>query len=93
MQFDAEIADKENENTSLIRLFKRWLSLVNDILLVPMFASLMIEFSSGSESISETSNIFFCSLFFTEWVLGLILTSDRAAYLKIISPTLLKNIS
>ena len=77
--------NKEREGFPLLSGFKHWLGIVNDILLVPMFASFITEATSQNVGLSATSNYFFCCLFFTEWVLGFWLAVDRSQFYK--SPT------
>jgi voltage-gated potassium channel len=69
-----------------LHTFNRYLGLLNDFLLIPMFASIIMEGTGAKDSplgslVSEDSNLFFCSLFFTEWLLGFILAPSRKEYL------------
>ena len=82
MQFDVEIQEREDEGAQFLRGFKKWLGILNDILLIPMFASIITDATDGGESISETSNLFFCALFFTEWLLGFLLSVDKKSFMK-----------
>ena len=77
MNFDADIEERTEEGTAILRFFKKWLGLLNDLLLVPMFTSIITDATSAGQSLSESSNYFFCALFFTEWMLGFLLTGDR----------------
>ena len=82
MKFDVEIEEKTSDDTSVLRVFKKWLGLLNDLLLIPMFTSIVMDSTKSGETLSDDSNYFFCALFFTEWMLGLLLTSDRMKYIK-----------
>ena len=82
MQFDVEIEERTSEGTVVLRFFKKWLGLLNDLLLVPMFTSIITDATNSGQSLSEGSNYFFCSLFFTEWMLGFLLASERLKYIK-----------
>ncbi len=61
------------------------LSYINNLLLIPMFTVMVLEttVAQGSEQIVtfDTANLWFCIAFLTEWLLGLVVTSDRKAYL------------
>ena len=81
MNFDADIEERTEEGTAILRFFKKWLVLLNDLLLVPMFTSIITDATSAGQSLSESSNYFFCALFFTEWMLGFLLTGDRKKYI------------
>ena len=58
---------------------------INDILLIPMFTSIIIETSISDghplNSLLTSSNLGFCAIFFSEWLLGLITAKDRRRYL------------
>ena len=74
------------ELSYLFRFFKI-LGLINDVLLVPMFASIIIEnFEHSSFEVIKTgeqaSNLFFCTFFFMEWLLGLLLADQKLTYLR-----------
>ncbi|MFT4978813.1 MAG: voltage-gated potassium channel [Myxococcota bacterium] len=74
-----------DEDGLLHRLY-RWNSFINDILLIPMFTSIIVETSITDEnplsSLLSQSNVGFCIIFFSEWLLGFLVTKDRIAYLK-----------
>ena len=65
----------------------RWLATWNNILLIPLFVLLAIEVSLAAEGRALVQgptwdwNVFFCASFFAEWLLGLLLSQDRRAYL------------
>ena len=78
--------ENAKEHTLLFRFYKLF-SLVNDILLLPMFASIIIEnFEHHTlDSIKtgeQTSNIALCVFFFIEWLLGLLLADKKRKYLR-----------
>ena len=77
-----EISETKEEKPryALLSGFKKWLGIINDILLVPMFASFIMEATESGFELSTKSNLFFCGLFFTEWMLGLLLVEDRKSY-------------
>ncbi|MEL6342310.1 MAG: ion transporter [Myxococcota bacterium] len=82
----APSADPPREEPTWLERIYRLNSFVNDILLIPMFTTIIIETSlsenSPFEGLLARSNIGFCVPFLTEWLLGLITTTDRASYLK-----------
>jgi voltage-gated potassium channel len=74
------------ELSSLFR-FYQILALINDFLLIPMFASIIIEnFEHSSFQViktgEQTSNTIFCTFFFMEWLLGLLLADRKLIYLR-----------
>ncbi|MDG1480094.1 MAG: ion channel [Myxococcota bacterium] len=85
-------AGEESEEASrwmdLFKKLYRYNGFLNDIMLIPMFTGIVLETrENGSVSFISTdvlsnANISFCVLFFTEWMLGLIISSDRKSYLK-----------
>ena len=79
--FDETFAG-ELEGTEMLRFFKKWLGPLNDLLLVPMFTSIITNATNTGQSLSESSNYFFCALFFTEWMPGFALSTDRIRYVK-----------
>ncbi|MFT5686924.1 MAG: voltage-gated potassium channel [Myxococcota bacterium] len=66
----------------------RYNGFLNDIMLIPMFTGIILEtrergnVSFISTNALSSANIGFCVLFFTEWLLGLIISDDRKAFLK-----------
>ena len=84
MEFDAEIKEQKGEGTWLLRSFKKWLGLLNDLLLVPMFASIITEANGkdGLAALGDQTNYLFCALFFTEWMLGFALSSEKKTFIK-----------
>lgn len=74
-----------DEDDSPLQKLYRINSFINDILLIPMFTMIIVETSITDEnplnSLLSGSNVGFCIIFFTEWLLGLIVTDDRKAYL------------
>ena len=84
MEFDAEIQEQKGEGTELLHVFKKWIGLLNDLLLIPMFASIITEATSqdGLASLGDQTNYLFCALFFTEWMLGFVLSADKKTFLK-----------
>lgn len=81
---DAQTKPSVETESWLARLY-RINSFVNDILLIPMFTTIIIETSlsedNAFESLLAGSNIGFCIPFLSEWVLGLLTTNDRRNYL------------
>jgi len=70
------------------RAFARFhghLTVLNDLLLIPMFTMLVAEASLGDQGAHvlafSTANLGFSLSFLTEWVLGLVLAESRRAYL------------
>ena len=81
LDWSAELEYPEmNQNFRFLLSFQRLLGVVNDILLIPMFASIIMEITHSGFQFSSASNIFFCALFFTEWLLGLILAKSTREY-------------
>ena len=83
MQFDVDLEERTGEGTTVLRFFKKWLGLMNDLLLVPMFTSLIMDVTNSGGTISQSSNNFFCALFFLEWILGFWLTRERLKYIRV----------
>ena len=77
----SEIADR-----IWMRRLYRWNGFINDVLLIPMFTTIILETSLSEDSpfnaLLAHSNVGFCAIFFTEWLLGLLLETNRAAYLR-----------
>ena len=69
----SEIADR-----IWMRRLYRWNGFINDVLLIPMFTTIILETSLSEDSpfnaLLAHSNVGFCAIFFTEWLLGLIST-------------------
>lgn len=67
-----------------LRRLHRWNGFINDILLIPMFTTIILETSLSPDSpfsaLLERSNLGFCLIFFTEWLLGLLISADRRTY-------------
>ena len=84
MEFDADIQEQKGEGTDFLRVFKKWIGVLNDLLLLPMFASIITEATSkdGLATMGDQTNYLFCALFFTEWMLGLLLSVDKISFLK-----------
>lgn len=74
---------KTSNKTWLGKIFVL-LGVLNDILLVPMFASIIMDATQGEnrQVLFESSNLWFCASFFSEWMIGLILAPSRMDYLK-----------
>ncbi|MGC6509726.1 MAG: potassium channel family protein [Myxococcota bacterium] len=57
---------------------------INDILMFPMFATIIMESSGaggqGLQYLLSSSNQFFCITFFIEWFLGLVSSRERKTY-------------
>ena len=83
MQFDVDLEERTGEGTAVLRFFKKWLGVMNDLLLVPMFTSLIMDVTNSGGTISQSSNNFFCALFFLEWMLGFWLTRERLKYIMV----------
>ena len=62
----------------------RFLTLLNDLLLIPMFILIVEEVQHGAVDWFSigTQDLLLNVLFFTEWVLGLYLSKERAVYLR-----------
>lgn len=72
------------DNQGFIQGVHRFLTLLNDLLLIPMFILIVEEVQYGAFdwlSIS-TQDLLLNGLFFTEWMLGLYLSSERSVYLR-----------
>ncbi|MBM75076.1 MAG: hypothetical protein CMK59_06730 [Proteobacteria bacterium] len=67
---------------TLIRFLYRWLEMLNDILLFPMFAMIVMELSSKTP-ITELSwhDYFLNGSFFLEWLFGLLLAKNKKKYI------------
>lgn len=61
------------------------LSYVNNLLLIPMFTVMVLETMAGVRQedlvLFRNANLWFCSFFMAEWLLGLIATADKKGYL------------
>ena len=57
----------------------KYIGFLNDVLLLPMFASILIETQENSilDGIVKESEILFCGLFFVEWVMGFFLAPSK----------------
>lgn len=68
------------------------LAFLNNVLLIPLFTVMVLGVMEGPGRelvvTLELANLGFCALFFTEWLLGLAVSDDRARYLKSIEKTL-----
>ena len=66
----------------VLRFLYRWLSILNDILLFPMFAMIVMELNSNTP-ITELSwhDYFLNGSFFLEWFFGFVLTPNKRRYL------------
>lgn len=68
------------------------LAFLNNVLLIPLFTVMVLGVMEGSGRelvvTLELANLGFCALFFTEWLLGLAVSDDRARYLKSMEKTL-----
>ena len=73
--------EPSEEKAFVISLHKQ-VGFLNDLLLLPMFASILIESQESSlmNTIVKDSELLFCGLFLLEWVLGLILSPSRKEY-------------
>ena len=69
-----------------IAVLHNGLTMINNALLVPFFASLIIDFTIPLERVQELwieqFNLVLCAFFGTEWVLGLIRAKHKVAYLR-----------
>ena len=83
-----ERGNDEQTWTDFLKKLYRWNGFLNDIMLIPMFTGIVLESresgSSGyiSADILQASNLGFCLLFFTEWLLGFLISDEKRAYLK-----------
>ena len=75
----------ENNRYPILGSFQKALGVLNDILLAPMFASIIMEATTEKSMFSTSSNMLFCALFFSEWMLGLLMADSRFKYVKKIS--------
>lgn len=65
-----------------ILYFYRWLGILNDLLLIPMFAIIVIQLSQQKgPSAFYQQDLILNGCFFLEWVLGLYLAESRKRYL------------
>ncbi len=63
----------------------RYIGFLNDVLLIPLFTMLVLEFTSfgvGQARLFGIANLGFCASFLVEWVLGLCLSENRWHYLR-----------
>ena len=74
----------EQPASSSLFSLHRFLTLLNDLLLIPMFILIVEEIQYGAfDWISlSTQDLVLNGLFFAEWALGLYLSADRKVYLK-----------
>lgn len=74
----------EGEDKRIIRGIHRFLTLLNDLLLIPMFILIVEEVQYGAfDWLSlSTQDLLLNGLFFTEWLLGLYLSAERSVYLR-----------
>ena len=65
-----------------VKTFYWWLGILNDFLLIPMFALIVLEIGQqdARHFATDAQDIALNLCFFTEWLLGLILASDRKKY-------------
>jgi len=71
------------ESATAVRSLHGVLSVVNNFLLIPLFALMTLE-ASGHDATDLDAQIYvaFCVAFLFEWTVGLIAAEDRGAYLK-----------
>lgn len=71
-----------DETQSFVHTIHKYVGFLNDLLLLPMFASIIMETQESSiiDSIAKESELLFCGLFFLEWMLGFFLSPDKKAY-------------
>lgn len=80
--------DPENGWIDILKKLYRWNGFLNDIMLIPMFTGIVLETresgASGyiSADVLEASNLSFCVLFLTEWLLGFLISKKKKDYLK-----------
>ena len=79
--------DEQSWKDFLKKLY-RWNGFLNDIMLIPMFTGIILETrESGTSSyissdLLEASNLSFCVIFFSEWLLGFLISEEKKTYLK-----------
>ena len=79
------MTQEEPQKTFIERLHKI-IGHINDVLMFPMFATIIMESSGGGDSgqgfqvLLSSSNHFFCLTFFVEWLLGFLGSRERKAY-------------
>ena len=79
---NSELILEEDKELTLFESLHRTLGFLNDLLLIPMFASLIFDGDTQYHVISATnSNLIFCAFFFSEWLIGLLATSNKKEYL------------
>lgn len=74
----------KNVRQEFIQGIYRFLTLLNDLLLIPMFILIVEEVQYGAVDWFSigTQDLLLNVLFFTEWALGLYLSKERAVYLR-----------
>ena len=75
-----EVVEEKNlEARTFVKSLHKQVGFLNDLLLLPMFASILIESKESSlmNTIVRDSELLFCALFLLEWILGLILSSSK----------------
>ncbi|PRQ02575.1 Cyclic nucleotide-gated potassium channel [Enhygromyxa salina] len=76
-------SEGSKEQASIWERALGWLGYVNNVLLLPMFTILVLEaMQTQSVEYFDTINHFFCAMFFSEWLLGLLLADNRMSYLR-----------
>lgn len=60
----------------------RWFRFWNDLLLIPMFTLLILEFNGDANPLFDNAYLFFCGSFFVEWIFAIAISKDRLAFLK-----------
>ena len=81
-------AEEEESWMALAQRLYKANGFLNDIMLIPMFTGIILETRENGASgyitadLLQASNLGFCAIFFTEWLLGLIISEDRKGYLK-----------
>jgi len=79
---EEEKKEEPSEEKAFVISLHKQVGFLNDLLLLPMFASILIETQESSlmNTIVKDSELLFCVLFLLEWVLGLMLSSSRKEY-------------
>ena len=76
--------------SKLLSELYRWIGVLNDLLLIPMFAIIVMEINNdGNEGMFdaalhrqlELQDLMLNIFFFTEWILGLVIAANRKKYL------------
>tara|TARA_B100000925_G_scaffold251510_1_gene203212 strand:+ start:295 stop:1113 length:819 start_codon:yes stop_codon:yes gene_type:complete len=73
---------KEEDVQAFVVSLHKQVGFLNDLLLLPMFASILIESQESSlmNTIVKDSELLFCGLFLLEWILGLIASPSKKSY-------------